>query len=73
MAHVKFSMGDAIALTNSVTGETMFLTCEGVEISPDQWQQILEEPETVDFIQIKFKRDVNNDCVRAYLEVGGGA
>lgn len=69
MAHVKWNMGSAIAITNQETGETMFLPCEGIEVNEALYNKILTNPTSVTNIRVRFKWDENNQSVRAYLEL----
>jgi len=69
MAQVKWNMASGIALTNAITGETIFIPCEGLEVSNEAFESLLNDPESVPSLEVRFKWDENNESIRAYLVI----
>ncbi len=65
MAHVKYN--GMVALTNSTTGETMFIPVDGLDITSTLFEQIKNDPTSVTNISLRFKLDENNGTIRGYL------
>jgi len=66
MIHVKWNMASAISITNSETGETIFIPCEGMEISDGDFQNLLKYPDIL-ALALHFKKDENLNSVRCNL------